>query len=398
MDPGSLMMMQHQQHQQHQANEAFQHAWNQYYAASAAAAAAVAAAANYSSSFPPPPPPPPSSAFQNHHTLLSANSAGSTTSTASALSATSSTANGGAGVSSGAPIASLFSPPKAPRKWSPEEDDLLRQTVERIGCKKWKVVAQHVPGRNSIQCLQRWNKVLKPGIKKGPWTEEEDELVRKTVAQLTESVGGVNWAVVALAVPGRTAKQCRERWRCNLDPSIVKADWTKDEDEMLLALQRELGNRWALISKSLPGRTENAIKTRFRSYLRAENKKWSAEEDALVREYMDGTVELASVATRMPKRSMSSIKKRAVALKASRVVAAAASASSSSSSSSSLYSSSSLGAAGPATAPAQAALDENRKRQAVSDDDDADEDMDADAETDEDGDEEGDDHNDEDEG
>ena len=44
--------------------------------------------------------------------------------------------------------------------------------------KNWKKIAQDLPGRTDVQCLHRWQKVLRPGLVKGPWTEEEDEIVR----------------------------------------------------------------------------------------------------------------------------------------------------------------------------------------------------------------------------
>lgn len=54
--------------------------------------------------------------------------------------------------------------------------------------KNWKRIADYLQGRSDVQCLHRWQKVLKPGIIKGPWTKEEDdkviELVQKCVAAL----------------------------------------------------------------------------------------------------------------------------------------------------------------------------------------------------------------------
>ena len=54
-----------------------------------------------------------------------------------------------------------------------------------------------------VQCLQRWRKVLAPGLKKGRWTAEEDELLRARVSR-----GFKNWGEVAQDIPGRTFKQC----------------------------------------------------------------------------------------------------------------------------------------------------------------------------------------------
>ena len=75
----------------------------------------------------------------------------------------------------------------------------------------------------------------------GPWSASED-------AQLVELVGqygGKHWARIASMLPGRTGKQCRERWCNNLDPSLKKGAWTPEEDETILAMHAKLGTRCA---------------------------------------------------------------------------------------------------------------------------------------------------------
>jgi hypothetical protein len=104
-----------------------------------------------------------------------------------------------------------------PKRWTQEEDDRLRDAVNRHGEKNWKSIAEEVPGRNHTQCLQRWTKVLAPGLIKGHWRPEEDDLLKQLVAE-----GRKNWGQVASRIPGRTSKQCRERWYNHLDPSIVR--------------------------------------------------------------------------------------------------------------------------------------------------------------------------------
>jgi hypothetical protein len=133
-----------------------------------------------------------------------------------------------------------------PRRWSPSEDRDLRKAVASLGEKNWKSLSALVPGRNHTQCLQRWTKVLRPGLVKGHWTEAEDIILRQHV-----NAGNRNWGLIALEIVGRTSKQCRERWCNHLDPSINKGSYTKEEDELIISMQLNLGNRWSVIAHEL---------------------------------------------------------------------------------------------------------------------------------------------------
>ena len=99
-----------------------------------------------------------------------------------------------------------------------------------------------------------------------PWAPEEDLILRRSVALN----GARQWTLAAQALPGRSAKQCRERWVGALDPSIRQTPFTEEEDELVIAAYRILGSRWAEMAKILTGRTDNAVKNRANSGLRAQ--------------------------------------------------------------------------------------------------------------------------------
>jgi hypothetical protein len=151
-------------------------------------------------------------------------------------------------------------------RWTKEEDAKLKKAVNIMECKNWKKISDMAFGgiRSDVQCLHRWQKVLKPGLHKGPWSKEEDAIVLQYVAA-SGGVHAVKWSAVAKQVEGRLGKQVRERWYNHLDPLLKKGPWTPEEDVLLLQLQAKLGNRWCEIAKNITGRSENAVKNRWNS-------------------------------------------------------------------------------------------------------------------------------------
>jgi hypothetical protein len=103
--------------------------------------------------------------------------------------------------------AHLVKPPPQRRKFTPDEDLMLRSLVEKLGTSRWNEIAQFLPRRSSRQCRDRYMNYLMDSLVRNPWTREEDAVLIQQVHQI-----GPRWVQIGKMLCGRSATNVKNRW------------------------------------------------------------------------------------------------------------------------------------------------------------------------------------------
>ncbi|XP_010917170.1 transcription factor MYB1 [Elaeis guineensis] len=144
--------------------------------------------------------------------------------------------------------------------------------------------------------------ICSQGLNRGAWSPEEDRILTSYI----ETHGAGKWSNVPKeAGLNRCGKSCRLRWLNYLRPGLKRGNITQEEEDLIIRLHKLLGNRWSLIAGRLPGRTDNEIKNYWNTILRKKVQQGTlAQAHELESGTADQTGAVRTMATRCSSSSM----------------------------------------------------------------------------------------------
>ncbi|RDX68027.1 Transcription factor MYB13, partial [Mucuna pruriens] len=145
--------------------------------------------------------------------------------------------------------------------WSQEEDKKLIDYVTRYGHWNWRLLPKFAVSV-FCQCVG-----IIPCL-----------YICTDYIQCVEFYIHCNWFYLLLSGLARCGKSCRLRWLNYLRPNLKRGNYTQQEEETIINLHRHLGNRWSAIAARMPGRTDNEIKNHWHTNLKKRSQQDSVTE------------------------------------------------------------------------------------------------------------------------
>ncbi|KAF2299272.1 hypothetical protein P3X46_016314 [Hevea brasiliensis] len=137
--------------------------------------------------------------------------------------------------------------------------------------------------------MMGWGVVPEQGWRKGPWTPEEDKLLSEYVKLHGEG----RWSSVARCTGlNRSGKSCRLRWVNYLRPGLKRGQITPQEEGIIIELHALWGNKWSTIARYLPGRTDNEIKNYWRTHFKKRERSSNQKQEKRKAQILDKKLQL----------------------------------------------------------------------------------------------------------
>ncbi|XP_032855504.2 snRNA-activating protein complex subunit 4 isoform X2 [Tyto alba] len=193
------------------------------------------------------------------------------------------------------------------KEWTEEEIERLKNIAAKHSYLDWQTIAQELgTNRTPFQCLQKYQ-VYNKDLKRKEWTKGEDQMLLALVEEMR--VGShIPYKKIAYYMEGRDSAQLIYRWTKSVDPSLKKGPWMPEEDAMLLAAVKKYGERdWYKIRTEVPGRSDAQCRDRYLKALHCDVKKgkWSLKEEEQLIELVQkhGLGHWSKIASELPHRT-----------------------------------------------------------------------------------------------
>ncbi|KAK8888763.1 hypothetical protein M9Y10_033502 [Tritrichomonas musculus] len=123
------------------------------------------------------------------------------------------------------------------QKFTPQEDDKLKYLISENGTHNWNIISQEMPGRSAKQCRDRYCNYLSAPHSNLPWRTEEDQILLSLL-----SVIGTKWVEISRYLPGRSGPNVKNRWYKHLN-KIYSYQPNEDINNNIIDIKKETNDQ-----------------------------------------------------------------------------------------------------------------------------------------------------------